>query len=119
MNGWFLLDEHLYPWWRTAIRRRQPGLTVFHVGDPGAPPLQSPDPLLLEWCEANQCLLITNNRKSMPSHLADHLARGRHMPGILTVNLGIRIGMLANELALIAGAGLPDDFQDQIRHLPL
>ena len=41
------------------------------------------------------------------------------MPGILTVNLGIPIGMLANELALIAGAGLPDDFQDQIRHLPL
>ena len=55
----------------------------------------------------------------MPGHLADHLAEGRHVPGILTVNLKIPIEILANELALIAGAGFPHDFQDQIRHLPL
>jgi hypothetical protein len=28
---------------------------------------------------------VTNNRKSKPRHLADHLAGGRHVPGIFVL----------------------------------
>ncbi|MEH1806448.1 hypothetical protein [Nostoc sp.] len=35
---------------------------------------------------------MTNNRKSMPGHLADHLASGRHIPGIFTIDANQSIG---------------------------
>ena len=33
----YLLDEHVHPEYRTQILRREPNLTVFIIGDPGAP----------------------------------------------------------------------------------
>ena len=50
-----------------------------------------------DWCEIHEFILVTNNRKSMPKHLADHLA----------------------ELILIAGASFPKEYQDRIEYLPL
>jgi Domain of unknown function (DUF5615) len=119
VNGQYLLDEHLPRWWGPALVRLQSALTIWHIGDPGAPPLGTLDPALLEWCEAHDFLLVTNNRRSMPGHLADHLAAGRHVPGILLLDLNMTAAELANELALIAGAGFPDEFSDRIQHLPL
>ena len=114
MSYGFLLDEHLPRWWPVAIRRRQPALDVRRVGGPGAPPLQSPDPILLDWCEANGFLLLTNNRRSMPGHLAGHLAAGRHVPGIIQVEASHDVKDLADTFALIAGASLLHEYQDRI-----
>jgi hypothetical protein len=114
-----LLDEHLPKWWHSAINRRKPHLRVWCVGEAGAPPLQSPDPLLLEWCETNDFILLTDNRKSMPQHLADHMAQDRHVPGIFVVDPRRNTDDLADELDVIEGASLPDEYQDQIRYLPI
>lgn len=81
--------------------------------------MQSPDPLLLEWCERNNFILLTDNRKSMPQHLADHMAQGRHVPGIFVVDPTRNTDDLADELDLIDGASLPREYQDQIRYLPI
>jgi hypothetical protein len=119
MNAGFLLDENLPTWWRPTITRLQPQLRVLCVGESGAPPLRSSDPVLLDWCEGNNCYLLTNNRRTMPRHLTAHVARGHHVPGIFTVSPKLDVTDLATELALIDGASLPDEYQDQIRHLPL
>lgn len=107
------------PKWRKSLLRRDPSVIVCRVGDPGAPPFQSPDPLILEWCEANNFILVTNNRVSMPGHLADHLAAGRHVPGILVILGGPQAGPIMDELVVIAGASLPDEYQDQLLYLPM
>ncbi len=114
----FLLDEDLPLWWPKAISAMVDGLKIWRVGHLGAPPLQSPDPVLLDWCETHGFYLITNNRSSMPGHLADHVAQGRHVPGIFLANPGRPVVELANELELIAFASFPNEFQDLIRNLP-
>jgi len=119
MSVSFLLDEHLPKWWRRQLIRLQPHLAVWRVGELPAPALRTPDPVLLDWCEAHDAFLVTNNRKSMPRHLADHMAKGRHVPGIFTVDPAMHIRELAAELSLIAGASFPDEFRDQIQFLPL
>lgn len=58
-------------------------------------------------------------RKSMPVHLTDHLAEGRHVPGIFTLNTNMSIGETLDELILIALASETDEYQDQIAYLPL
>jgi hypothetical protein len=119
MTPGFLLDEHLPRWWRKEIIRRDPSLEVWRVGDPHAPALSIPDPDILTWCETHNFYLITNNRKSMPKHLADHLARGQHVPGILVVDPDSRIEEVAEDLSLIAGAAMEAEFRDHIRFLPV
>jgi Domain of unknown function (DUF5615) len=114
----FLLDEQLPKWWRSAIVRLQPHLRVWKIGDLGAPALESSDPELLRWCEQNSCFLVTNNRRSMPAHLAGHVASGNHVPGVLVVNPDRNIKDVADVLSFIEGASLPGEYEDQIRHLP-
>ena|SRR5579864_4710320 len=113
MIAGFLLDEHLPKWWSRDLRRAMPGLIVWQVGDREAPPLESLDVVLLAFCDEHDLLLLTNNRKSMPKHLAAYVALGRHVPGIFVVDPRMSIPVLATTLTLIAGA-----YRDQIQYLP-
>lgn len=115
----YLLDEHIDPILRREILRAAPALEVWIIGDPGAPPHGTLDPDILVWCEDNSFCLVTNNRKSMPRHLADHLGRGRHVPGIFVVGLTMTLGHLIDELVLIAGASDDNEYRDLMLYLPL
>lgn len=115
----FLLDENVDADLRRALNYRYPEIIVWQVGDPGAPPRTTLDPQILDWCEKNGFSLVTNNRDSMPDHLRDHIAQGRHVPGIFTLNQDLSLGRTIDELALVHGAGTAEEFADRIRYLPL
>ena len=115
----YLLDEHIPPAYHTQLLYHEPSLTVLAIGDEGAPARSTKDPEILRWCEQNHFSLITNNRKSMPQHLVDHLAAGHHVPGIFTINLNVSIGLVIEQLILIAGASYEDEYIDQIVFIPL
>jgi Domain of unknown function (DUF5615) len=110
-----MLDEHM-PWAiYYALRQLHPTLPLFHVNDGVAPPNSTPDPIILEWCEDHGCVLVTNNRISMPPHLEDHCRRGRHIEGILTVKVtDFPTRQLIDRLALTAGAALRGEYRDRI-----
>lgn len=55
----------------------------------------------------------------MPTHLIEHLAHDRHIPGIITLNAEMSIGETIDELLLIAEVGKPDDYRDRIEYLPV
>lgn len=55
----------------------------------------------------------------MPRHLADHLAEGRHIPGIFVIDPFSKIGEILTELIIIAGASFAKEYQDRIEYLPL
>ena len=55
----------------------------------------------------------------MPGHLVNHLAYGRHVPGIFIVNEEMGMGQLLEELAIVAEASLTDEHQDRISFMPL
>jgi predicted nuclease of predicted toxin-antitoxin system len=115
----YLLDEHIPKALLRVLRQLDPELVVWRVGQPGAPPLETPDPEILVWCEMHDFILVTNNRASMPEHLAAHLAAGRHLPGLLIVNLTHGLVPIAEELWLAAVASPAEAYQDQVRYLPL
>jgi hypothetical protein len=115
----YLLDENLSPEWRNQLLYRQPNLKVWMIGDPLAPPQGTLDPAILEWCEEHQFLLVTNNRKSMPQHLVDHLASSRGIPGIIALRKNAAMGSAIADLLLIAEVGVGEEFRDRIRYIPL
>jgi hypothetical protein len=114
-----LLDEHYPDWWPGTVTAAVPWLVVRCIGGPDAPPLGTKDPQILEWLEANQFVLVTDNRSTMPGHLNDFTALGRHIHGIFIADKEFDVRLLCAELEMIVGASLPGEFQDQVRYLPL
>ena len=115
----YLIDENIDPLYKAQLLLKKPGLVVYSIGDPGTPPKGTLDPEILCWCEENDFILITNNRKSMPAHLTVHLTHESHIPGIITLNLEMGIGDTVEELILIAEVGNPSEYQDRIEYLPV
>ncbi|HEX5503787.1 MAG TPA: DUF5615 family PIN-like protein [Thermomicrobiales bacterium] len=115
----YLCDENVDAALTSALRRRDPDLATWVVGDPGTPPRGTLDPDILLWCEEHDFVLVTNNRRTMPIHLAEHLGNGHHSPGIFLLNPGIGVGETTELLLLAARASDRDEYRDQIKHLPI
>jgi predicted nuclease of predicted toxin-antitoxin system len=115
----YLLDTHVLHALAEGLRRRHLELIVWRVGEPPGPPSDAPDPDILNWCESNDFVLITKDRSSMPVHLADHLARGGHIPGIFILNPDMTLGDIIENLLAAADLSFENEYLDQIRYLPL
>ncbi len=115
----YLFDEHVPRALAEALRRWDPELVVWSIGEPGVPPRGTADPDILIWCETHGFVLVTDNRKSMPGHLAAHVGAGRHVLGIFILSHKLGMGDTVAELWVAAYASLEGEYRDQIRHLPL
>ena len=115
----YIIDENRSPLYKELMLHHESHLTVWRVGEPGVPPISSPDPDILVWCEEQDCILVTNNRASMPQHLKIHLDQGRHMPGIFILKDEMTIGETIEELILIAETAFENEYQDRIAYLPI
>ncbi len=115
----YLMDEHVDPLYVRQIKRLNYEIAIRAVGRLDAPIKGALDPEILKWCEHKNFLLVTNNRKSMPLHLRDHLAEGRHIPGIITLSKTMGIGDMIQELVFLAEASENDEFRDQIKPMPI
>ncbi len=113
------MDENVDPIYPIQIRIRQPELIIRVIGEPFIPAKGTKDPEILEWCEEYNFILVTNNRKSMPVHLKDHLQINHHISGIFILNANLSIGQNIDELILIAECSFVNEYQDQIIHLPI
>jgi hypothetical protein len=118
----FLLDEHLRGVARRAVRHHNAKsayvIDAVWVGGPPDLPQGSLDPELLKWADTAGRILISHDRKSMPGHFQQHMMAGRHSPGVLLIRPGTTVAALVAELALIAHAGNPADYFDQIDFIP-
>ncbi len=113
MRPRFLLDENLDPQIGVAARRLESSIDIVSVGKQAGLALGTSDPDVLLWCEAEQRILITNNRHSMPGHIADHLRTGHHHWGVFnTRESNPDIGTLADVIYLIWGASEAEEYID-------
>lgn len=119
MRPKFLLDENLDPAIVRGVRLRDPSVDILRVGQTGAPPVSTPDPEILVYCEQEQRILVTNNRASMPEHIAVHLAAGRHYWGILTTrSRQPQLNEVIEALLLVAGASEAEEYLDRSLWIP-
>ncbi len=118
MNG-FLLDEHVPIALAVQLQRRDSSIHVYRVGDGVAPPISASDPDLMRWIETMGCILVMNNRSTMPVHMGSHLSGGGHVPGIVQLPRQVSIPSIVDDLILLWSAALPEDLRDRIVYLPL
>lgn len=90
-----------------AVTARQAGLS------------NAPDPDLLAWAASEDRLLVTHDKKTMPDHAADRLARGECIAGVLIVPRRLRITEVIDDLEIIVECSEADDWEGVIKYLPL
>ena len=119
MKPRFLLDEHVNRAIQRQLRRLDPRIDVLAINDPDAPPAGISDPDILTWIEKSGYILVTENRSTLPEHLADHYAVGGHVPGILWLRPHAGVGQIIEELYLIWVASNADEYEDSAFFIPL
>ncbi len=115
----FLLDEHVNPAIQRQLLRRSSEIVVRRIGGFGAPPKGTSDAELLRWAEANRFVLVSEDRRTLPDCLNDHLSGGNHSYGILWIRPNATIGQLIDELYLIWQTCTEDEFVDHGIFIPL
>ena len=117
----YLFDEHLrgaLP--EAAVRvaaRHGFAIDVVQVGDPIDLPLGTSDPEILRWAEEHDCILVSHDTKTLPEHLAEHLAAGGHSPGVFIARRPLNV-TLAEWLVLAAFASDPSEWKDRVNFVP-
>lgn len=119
MKPRFLLDEHVNRIIQRQLRRLESQVEILVVGDPGAPAKGTLDPELLIWLELNCYILVTENRSTIPTLLAEHYNAGRHIPGIFWIRPSASLGQIAEELYLIWATSTAEEYQDRTLFVPL
>jgi hypothetical protein len=115
----FLFDECTDPGMIDALLRREPSIDVVRVGWEDAPALQTLDPDLLMAAETMGRMLVTNDRRSMPDHITDHFAGGRHTHGVALLKKGCSIGSYVEELLLLWSATTAEEWIDGMIYIPM
>jgi hypothetical protein len=118
MKPRFLLDEHINPAIQRQLLRLDPNIEVLVIGQLAAPSKGTPDPDLLLWLEEYDYVLVTENRSTIPVHLANHFAEGRHIPGIFWLRPLVIIGKIIEELYLIWLVSTAAEYQDRTLFIP-
>lgn len=118
----FVFDEQLRgPLWQAVLRHNLAGidpLNVVRVGDLEELPLGATDPAILQWAQLHDRLLVTEDRQTMAAHLTAHLASGQSSPGVLMNRRRHRLRFLVECSVLVAYAGEPREFANQVTFLP-
>jgi len=118
----YLLDENQRGiLWRALQRhnaRAPDPLDITRVGDPPDLRLGSNDQEVLFWAEANERILVSRDQKTLLAHLTDHLAAGRHSPGVFVLRRRARIRDIVDFLAEASHSSEPSEWRDRIEYIP-
>lgn len=115
----YLIDESVRLSVMSALRRGDPAIDVWRVGQAGMPPFGSLDPDILAFCEQEQRMLVSLDRASMPDHVAAHRAVGGHTWGVLLITRRCSLRQLLDDLLLVWIASGAEEWWDAIHYLPL
>ncbi len=113
----FAADENLDGRILEGLQYRLPEFNIVRVQDTGM--FQSPDPELLAWLAEEGRILLTHDIKTMPGFVYERVNVGLPTPGVIAVRRNTPLGQAISELELVISIGEPEDFENQVRYIPL
>lgn len=100
-----------------GLFRRRPDLDVVRVQDAGLS--ATPDPQVLAWAAAEGRVLLTHDRRTVPTFAYDRVRAGQPMPGVFVVSDLMPLGQATDEILLAAECLAPAECRDHVRFFPL
>jgi len=100
-----------------ALLLRQPDLDIFRVQDVGLAGVDDPD--ILAWAAANDRIVLTHDRATLPDYAYERQAAGEKMPGVFILKDRFPIGEATREILLIIAVSEQPEWSDSVVYLPL
>lgn len=100
-----------------GLLRRQPELDILRVQDAGLS--GKSDEEILAWAANEKRILLTHDVTTMKQAAYDRIAAGLPMPGVFELRQDLTIGRAVDEILLLVQCSDPEEWQGQIRFLPL
>ena len=113
----FAADENLNIHIVIGLLEREPTIDIVRVQDSRL--AGADDPSVLEWAAGEDRILLTHDVTTMPRHASNRLEAGLPMPGLFLILQNHRIGEVIENLLLTAEGSLDNEWDGQIRYLPL
>jgi predicted nuclease of predicted toxin-antitoxin system len=100
-----------------GLERRIPNLDAITAYEAGLS--EAADPELLEWAAEAGRIVVTHDRKTMPSHATDRIEAGEKMAGLIVISRQLPINQVIDNLEMIVVCNLEHEWENVIRYLPL
>ena len=116
MKPRFLADADFHQKIVLGLLRREPTIDFQTASQGGV--MGRPDPDVLSIAARENRILISHDRGTMPAHFTRFTAT-QSSSGLILVSQEIHIGTAIEELLLVSAASSHEEWQDEIRFIPL
>ena len=113
----FLTDENFNGKLLAGLLAALPNLDIVRAQDCAVS--QSPDPELLAWAAQQGRILLTHDVQTITGYAYDRVRAGLSMPGVIEVRIDQGIGTTIDDLVILISASTPEEFENQVRYVPL
>jgi hypothetical protein len=100
-----------------GLRRHSPSIDLVRVQDAGLS--GAADPAILEWAASENRVLLTHDVSTMTRYAYERIRSGTSMSGVFEVGRHVPISVAIDEIELLAECSLENEWQGQVRYLPL
>ena len=111
-----LIDHNLDQNILRGLIRRIPQLdavTAFEIGMS-----EATDSELLTWATQEGRIVVTHDRRTMPTHAADLMSKGKNIAGLFVVPRRLPLHQVIEDLELMITCSEADEWVNVIRYLP-
>ena len=112
-----LSDENFHGDIVRGLFLREPNLDLVRIQDIGLRAVG--DPAILDWAAANNRIVLTHDRATMPNFAYERLTRGEEMSGLFVVNDRMPIRQVIDELLLLVDCSQQSEWKGIVLYLPL
>jgi hypothetical protein len=110
-------DENLNNSIVRGLLRRQPELDIVRIQDVGLS--GADDPTVLEWAAKEGRVLLTHDVSTITRYAYERVRAGQPMPGVFEVGRDVPIGRAIEDILLLAEYSFDNEWEGQVRYLPL
>jgi predicted nuclease of predicted toxin-antitoxin system len=96
----FAVDEDFNNKLVRALLRRKPDLDIVSVSSLGFS--EADDPTILEWAAQEGRVVLTHDVNTMTRYAYERVKAGKPMPGLFVVRRSVSIGIVLEDLLLLA-----------------
>jgi len=113
----FLADENFNNQIVRGILRQSPDIDIIRVQDVSLS--GADDPAVLAWAAQEGRIVLTHDVATMITFAYERIQSGFSMPRLFEVSRRVPVGLAIEEIILIAECSLEDEWEGQVRFLPL
>ncbi|HVC94325.1 MAG TPA: DUF5615 family PIN-like protein [Pirellulales bacterium] len=113
----FLVDQNFNEDIVDGLTRRDQTLEFTYARDEGL--AEADDPTIFEWAARHGLVLLTHDRKTVPSFAYDRTARGLLMPGVFLVAGNMPVGRAIDELLIAIRCLSPEECKNVVTYFPI